>query len=44
MNKLTMQDIKIRATTTLIDSIICCFANKSYGQCIIVIKNELMEI
>jgi hypothetical protein len=31
MDELSMQDIRIRAATTLIDRIISCFANRSHG-------------
>ena len=44
VNELAAQDIRIRTTTTLIDSMICCFANRSHGQRIVVVENELMEI
>jgi hypothetical protein len=39
MNELSMQDKGIRATIILVNSRICCFANRSHGQSIVVIKD-----
>jgi hypothetical protein len=43
MNELSTQDKRIRATTTLVNSRICCFANRSHGQSIVVIKDILVK-
>ena len=43
MNELSTQDKGVRATTTLIDRRVSCFANRSYGQGIIVIKDVLVK-
>jgi hypothetical protein len=43
MDELSMQDIRIRAATTLIDRIICCFANRSHGQGIVVKEDKAMK-
>ena len=40
---LATQDIRVRATTTLVDRMIGCFANRSHGQRVVVKKNVLMK-
>ena len=43
MNELSTQDIGVRTTTTLINSMICCLANRSHGQSIVVKKDAIMK-
>ena len=44
MNELATQNIGVRATTTLIDCRIGCFANKSHGQRVVVKKDVLIKV
>lgn len=43
MDKLSTQDIGVRTSTTLIDSMFCCLASRSHSQSIVVIKNVAMK-
>jgi hypothetical protein len=44
MNKLSTQDIGVRATTILIDRRVSGLANRSHGQGIVVKKDALMKV
>ena len=44
MNELSMQNIRIRSTTALIDSRISCFASRSHGKGIVVKEDPIMKL
>jgi len=44
MDEFATQNIGVRATTTLIDCRIGCFANRSHGQRVVVKKDVLVKV